>query len=541
MVRSLDETAAGLGAGRPGLAPAVRPARHRGSTRWPRTCFRPVVHVPDAPAAAGRGSACGRCSRPPWSPAAGRPTRRARCSPASRRTPFHPLHAPTTAAVGLMLTAAGHAYGWPVAEGGSRAIADALAALLRRARRHDRDRASGCARSTSCPRPTSSCSTSPRAPPPTSAATGCPPGCAAPTGASATARARSRSTSPSRAACRGPTRRAAAPAPSTSAARSRRSPRRAGGRPRAGCRSARSSSSASSTSPIRGRSARRRPPGLGVRPRARTATPATPREADPRPDRAVRAGLPGAHRGHSRALDRPSWPHYNPNYVGGDIATGANTPLQLVLRPRSRSTRTAPASPASTSARPPPRRAPACTACAATTRRGRRCGSSPGDIAPGKEAHMGASADPLAQLADAPAPPRRVHRGARRGHREGNRGPRPRRAAAQPAACQHHREHRRRTAHPEQRHRPADRGRTSVGHLLRPPARPARRPHVGAPARLPPGRVALPGTGAQRSREAARPGHLARGHHGGGDHPRRTSTGSANRSPAPTRRNANAG
>ena len=30
----------------------------------------------------------------------------------------------------------------------------------------------------------------------------------------------------------------------------------------------------------------------------------------------------------------PSSRPYNPNYVGGDIATGANTPLQLLFRPR---------------------------------------------------------------------------------------------------------------------------------------------------------------------------------------------------------------
>ncbi|MFC4502723.1 MULTISPECIES: phytoene desaturase family protein [Streptomyces] len=43
---------------------------------------------------------------------------------------FRPLHRPATAAVGLAIIAAGHRYGWPVAEGGSRAITDALAALL---------------------------------------------------------------------------------------------------------------------------------------------------------------------------------------------------------------------------------------------------------------------------------------------------------------------------------------------------------------------------------------------------------------------------
>jgi phytoene dehydrogenase-like protein len=45
---------------------------------------------------------------------------------------FRPLDSPMSASVGLMLGGAAHAYGWPVAEGGSRAIADAMAARLRR-------------------------------------------------------------------------------------------------------------------------------------------------------------------------------------------------------------------------------------------------------------------------------------------------------------------------------------------------------------------------------------------------------------------------
>lgn len=42
-----------------------------------------------------------------------------------------PLDRPASASVGVALIAAGHRYGWPVAEGGSRAITDALASLLR--------------------------------------------------------------------------------------------------------------------------------------------------------------------------------------------------------------------------------------------------------------------------------------------------------------------------------------------------------------------------------------------------------------------------
>ncbi|MGV0794985.1 phytoene desaturase family protein [Mycolicibacterium sp. XJ1819] len=44
---------------------------------------------------------------------------------------FRPLHYPMTAAIGQGIIVAGHRHGWPVAEGGSRAITHALAARLR--------------------------------------------------------------------------------------------------------------------------------------------------------------------------------------------------------------------------------------------------------------------------------------------------------------------------------------------------------------------------------------------------------------------------
>lgn len=43
---------------------------------------------------------------------------------------IQPLDRPVTTAVGLMMAAAGHAHGWPVAEGGSQAIVNALAKLF---------------------------------------------------------------------------------------------------------------------------------------------------------------------------------------------------------------------------------------------------------------------------------------------------------------------------------------------------------------------------------------------------------------------------
>jgi phytoene dehydrogenase-like protein len=43
---------------------------------------------------------------------------------------FHPLHRPMSSAIGLGILTAGHRHGWAVAAGGSRAISDAMAALL---------------------------------------------------------------------------------------------------------------------------------------------------------------------------------------------------------------------------------------------------------------------------------------------------------------------------------------------------------------------------------------------------------------------------
>ncbi|MPY99718.1 MAG: NAD(P)-binding protein [Actinophytocola sp.] len=43
---------------------------------------------------------------------------------------YHPLTVPTTAALGTMMIASGHRFGWPVARGGSRTITAALAAIL---------------------------------------------------------------------------------------------------------------------------------------------------------------------------------------------------------------------------------------------------------------------------------------------------------------------------------------------------------------------------------------------------------------------------
>ena len=126
-------------------------------------------------------TSCGRCcaSRPtPWrwpasgpSPAcrhrcwlgAGPARRPGHCSAGSPHTPSG-LSTPMSSAIGVALSTAAHAYGWPVAEGGSSAISARDGRGCSRSSAARSRPACGSTPSTSSTRPTSSCSTShPRA------------------------------------------------------------------------------------------------------------------------------------------------------------------------------------------------------------------------------------------------------------------------------------------------------------------------------------------------------------------------------------------
>ncbi|WP_458317964.1 phytoene desaturase family protein [Mycolicibacterium brisbanense] len=126
--RSVDDTAAGLGAD---------------GTRWkalfggPSARFDtlaqdimgPLLRVPKHPIALARfgaptvlpASALSRLFRTPQA--------RALFGGVAAHT-FQPLHRPLTSAIGLGIITAGHRHGWPVAAGGSQSITDALAAVL---------------------------------------------------------------------------------------------------------------------------------------------------------------------------------------------------------------------------------------------------------------------------------------------------------------------------------------------------------------------------------------------------------------------------
>jgi phytoene dehydrogenase-like protein len=94
--------------------------------------LRPVVHVPAHPL---RLAAFGAAALLPASWTARRwhePEARALFAGLAAHA-FGSLQAPLSSAVGLVLGAAGHRYGWPVAEGGSQAVTSALAQAFRQA------------------------------------------------------------------------------------------------------------------------------------------------------------------------------------------------------------------------------------------------------------------------------------------------------------------------------------------------------------------------------------------------------------------------
>ncbi|HCB06572.1 MAG TPA: FAD-dependent oxidoreductase [Nocardioides bacterium] len=128
LFRSLDETCARLGADGPAWRRVFGPVAED-FAELADDVFGPLVRVPRHPVRMTRFGL--RAALPAAVLARRFRTPRARALFAgSAAHVFRPLTRPATAGAGVMLTAAGHAYGWPVAEGGSSAITGALASLL---------------------------------------------------------------------------------------------------------------------------------------------------------------------------------------------------------------------------------------------------------------------------------------------------------------------------------------------------------------------------------------------------------------------------
>jgi phytoene dehydrogenase-like protein len=128
LVRSLDETADGLGDDGPRWRSAFEPLV-AGFDDLADEVLQPIAHVPRRPIALARFGLS--ALQPATLLTRSWRTDEARGLLAGLAAhAFQPLDRPTTAAIGLVLGAAAHRVGWPVARGGSQAIADAMASLL---------------------------------------------------------------------------------------------------------------------------------------------------------------------------------------------------------------------------------------------------------------------------------------------------------------------------------------------------------------------------------------------------------------------------
>ncbi|MET4613461.1 phytoene dehydrogenase-like protein [Rhodococcus sp. PvR044] len=126
--RSIEDTATGLGRDGAAWARYFGP-RAANFDVLAGELFRPILHAPRHPLALARFG-LDAATPATWTARRWRtPEARALFGGIAAHA-LQPLSRPTTSAVALMMIAAGHRYGWPVAKGGSRAVTDALASLL---------------------------------------------------------------------------------------------------------------------------------------------------------------------------------------------------------------------------------------------------------------------------------------------------------------------------------------------------------------------------------------------------------------------------
>jgi phytoene dehydrogenase-like protein len=129
MHRSVEETAAGLGA----AGPAWRRLFATTGRRYDALAediLAPIVHLPHHPLLLTRFGLTAALPATAVARALGTPQAKALFGGVAAHS-FSPLGRPMSAAVAMAMIAAGHRHGWPVARGGSRSIAEALAAVVR--------------------------------------------------------------------------------------------------------------------------------------------------------------------------------------------------------------------------------------------------------------------------------------------------------------------------------------------------------------------------------------------------------------------------
>ncbi|MFN8216868.1 MAG: NAD(P)/FAD-dependent oxidoreductase [Solirubrobacterales bacterium] len=128
MLRSIDATTTGLGPAGPAWHRIFGPSAYHYEA-LERDIYLPLAHLPRHPLALARFGALALLPATVLARRLVTPQARALFGGACAHS-FAPLSAPLSAAVGMALVCSGHRYGWPVARGGSEAIARALAAAI---------------------------------------------------------------------------------------------------------------------------------------------------------------------------------------------------------------------------------------------------------------------------------------------------------------------------------------------------------------------------------------------------------------------------
>jgi phytoene dehydrogenase-like protein len=128
MLRSIEDTVAGLGSAGPAWKRIFGPSSAHFDA-LAADIMRPILHLPRHPLRLAR------FGLPALAPATllarrfNTPAARALLGGVAAHS-FSPLTQPLTSAAAMLLVSSCHRYGWPVARGGSQAIADALAAVV---------------------------------------------------------------------------------------------------------------------------------------------------------------------------------------------------------------------------------------------------------------------------------------------------------------------------------------------------------------------------------------------------------------------------
>ena len=128
LLRSLEETADGLGEDGAAWKRVFAPSQSFESLT--DDLFRPVLHVPRHPLRLARFGIPAATPATVLARAWRTPQARALFGGVAAHA-LSPLARPMSSAVGMALTCACHAFGWPVARGGSKSITHALAAVVR--------------------------------------------------------------------------------------------------------------------------------------------------------------------------------------------------------------------------------------------------------------------------------------------------------------------------------------------------------------------------------------------------------------------------